>query len=292
MKHVALFFVLGALLLAAQRGLEASAEPPRLVVSVPARADAAAVERAIDQAVLTDLALSGPALHADPIVREHLLRAMRGVSGDSAPPARSLERAIELGVHRADPVVRERLAFQGEQMLRAGLGAVAPTEQDLAAYLQHHAARYREPERVSFRQVFLARSRRGERLDRDAAALATRLASLRPDDPELALLSDPTILPLSLRAASERDIDARLGAGAGKAVLASADGRWTGPIGSAYGAHFVWIEARTPAGLPDAATLRPRLVADYTHDASATRVASELARLRRSYRIDVRRSGS
>jgi peptidyl-prolyl cis-trans isomerase C len=295
MKHVAAFFAIGALLFGVRRGIAAQeSERPALVITVPARATTDEVERAIDQAVLTNLALSGPALRADPIVREQLLRAMDGVQrepGERAGEA-ELERAIALGVHRADPVVRERLAFQGEQMLRARLSPLVPSDAQLEAYLAEHAARYREPERVTFRQVFLARSRRGAQLERDAAAIATRLEPLAPGDPALLTVSDPTILPLRLEAVSERDIDARLGPGVGEAVLASPERAWSKPVASAYGLHFVWIETRTPAGLPPLHQLRAQVRADFEHDALRTRLAAELAGLRKSYRIDVRRSGS
>jgi hypothetical protein len=293
MKHVAAFFAIGALLFGVRRGFDAHAsERPALVVTVPARATAAEVERAIDQAVLTNLALSGPALHADPVVREQLLRAMRGVERGTGDATAELERAIALGVHRADPVVRERLAFQGEQMLRARVAPLAPSDAQLEAYLASHEARYREPERVTFRQVFLSRMRRGAALDGDAAALGVRLRNLRPDDPALPALCDPTILPLAISAASADDIDARLGPNMGGAVIASPERTWSGPFTSAYGLHFVWVEARTPARLPALAELRAKVRSDFEHDARREQLAAELATLRKGYRIDVRRSGS
>jgi hypothetical protein len=175
MRHLALFFVLGAVLFFVKRGVEATmAERPQLVVSVPSSASAADVERAIEQALLTDLALSGPSLRSDPVVREQLVQAMGGARANQGE-ATLVERALSLGVHRVDPVVRERLAFQGEQMLRSRVAVAEPSDAQLLLYMREHDARYRQPARASFMHVFLSRARRGAALASDAAELLARL---------------------------------------------------------------------------------------------------------------------
>jgi hypothetical protein len=299
MKHLAAFFAIGALLFGVSRGLDGEErERPRLVVDVPQHASPGEVERIIDQAVLIDLALRDPAaLRADPIVREQLLRAMEGVRdrpGERVDASAQLERAIALGAYRADPVVRERLAFQGSHMLRArsAVPRDGASEAELAAYLARHEARYREPARATFRQLHLSRTRRGAELEADARTLAARLQGIGPDDPGLPRLSDPTILPMSMSAASEREIDARFGPGVGKAVLASRERAWSGPIASSYGLIFVWVEARSEARLPALHELESRVRSDAWFDGVEARLARDLATLRKSYDIDVRRSGS
>src|SRR5688572_14827914 len=100
MRHLALFFVLGAVLFFAKRTIESNTpERPHLVVTVPAAATGTDVERAIDQALLTDLALSGPSVRNDPVVREQLVRSMGGTREGEEEPV-LIERALSLGVHR------------------------------------------------------------------------------------------------------------------------------------------------------------------------------------------------
>src|SRR6202008_2866117 len=110
-----------------------------------AQASPPEVERAIDEAVLVDQALAHGGALIDPVVREQLLRSMRiGPSSEQGSDAELLERALSLGLPRADPLVRQRLSFQAQQVLRAGARLEAPSDAVLAAYLEQHAQRYRE----------------------------------------------------------------------------------------------------------------------------------------------------
>jgi hypothetical protein len=289
MRHVCAFLLLGALLFVAKRGFEhVQASAQRLIVSVPKSASEQEVERAINQALLTDLALSGPAVRADPVVRDQLLRAVSNAD-ESASEGELVQRALELGIQRVDPVVRERLAFQGEQMLRAALPLPEPSDAELERYLRAHEPRYVQPERVSLTQVFVSRSLRGARVDAEAAALKQKCehdetAKLHP-----ARFSDPTILPLRVDGASAADIDARFGPGVAERVLASAPGVWSGPIASPYGLHLVFVHAREPRRTPALSEIRARVRSDFLYDRAKSALDRELARLRKTYVIDVQR---
>jgi hypothetical protein len=290
MRHLVSFFVLGALAFALKREL-AHGEQDRalLVVSVPAQASAAEVERAVDQAVLTNLVLSTDAVKVDPVVRDQLLRAMRATRDEHRTDDAALSRALALGVQRVDPVVRERLAFQGEQVLRAHLPVPVPDDAMLSEYLRAHDVRYRVPRQIWFRQLFLSRGLRGAGLDHAAQVLAERFKQAPLSRADERALSDPTMLPASQAAASESEIDARYGPGVGARVFDSPIDTWSGPISSAYGAHFVFVEQQTPEHLPALHEIRARVLADFLHDESERMLRTTLARQRTHYRIEVRR---
>ena len=291
MRHLLAFFVLGGLLFAARRGLEhRAAEPPSLVVSVPRTASDAEVARAVDRALLTDLALSGPALSADPVVRDQVLRSLGSVES-GASEGELVKRSLALGVQRVDPVVRERLAFQGEQMLRAAFPLPEPGDDELARYLAAHRERYLRPERVTFTQVFVSRSLHGARAQARAQALLRSCARGPSCSAQPALHSDPTILPFTMALASAREIDARFGPGMAEHVSKAELGAWTGPVRSAYGLHLVLVQARAPAGLPALHEIRERVRSDAMHDASGAALQRALARLKQSYRVEVQRVG-
>lgn len=293
MRHLVAFFVIGTALFFVKERLFARARTePLLVVNVPRTASEADVERAIDEALLTDLALSELSVKSDPVVRDQLLKAMRGARDPHDTDTELLERAFALGVHRVDPVVRQRLAFQGEQLLRARTRLDEPSDSELTRYMEAHRERYREPARASFQQVFLSKSRRKERLEDDAREVLAKLSRAELSGAELRALSDPTILPLTLTKVSAREIDARFGPKVGEAVFASPVAAWSGPIRSPYGLHFVRIRELVPAFMPTLDTVWARVRADYLHDLSRARVSAELRKLRARYRIDVRRSGA
>ncbi len=292
MRHLLSFLVLGALLFFGKRAVETHlSERPQLFVQVQASADEREVERAIDEAVLLELALSSRSALIDPLVRDQLLRAMRlqeharGQDHDQA----LLEQALSLGVHRVDPVVRQRLIFQAQQVLRASLQAPVPTRAELQAYRSLHVDRYREPARVSFRQVFLSRNRRGKQLQADATALAQRLTNPQLGPSAIAALSDPTLLPFELERASVGEIDARFGPGVGQRVHSLAEARWSGPIASSYGVHLVYVTARHQGRLPALAEQQRRVLSDFRHDAGERALKAAVRTRREGYRIVLRR---
>jgi hypothetical protein len=293
LRAIAVFFVLGLALLGLKRVLTPVAPPPTLVVTVAADAKPGEVDRAIDEAILIDRALAGRNALLDPIVREQLLRGMRLLpEQDDAAEQSQIQRAVELGVHRHDPLIRQRLVFQAEQVLRASVQVPYPQAEELAAYWLAHADRYRQAERVSFVQVFLSRSRRGDALSAAAKALGARLSNAQPSA-ELALReSDPSILPRQLQSASTREIAARFGDAFAEALVNAPPAQWHGPIASSYGLHFVWLSSREPARLPPLTELRQRVAADWLHDRREQAVLSNLRALRSQYRIEVQRQRS
>lgn len=302
LRHLALFFLLGLGLFGLKRVLGAQAPRPLLVVHVPAKATSEEVERAIDEAVLVDQGLARGGALLDPVVRDQILRSMRVSSlGPQEEPSTSrgqqettdeqlLDRALSLGVHHADPLIRKRLAFQAEQLLRGRVHAAPPTPAELERYLAEHAERYRKPARVSFAHVFISRSRHPDDLEVAVSRAGERLNRERPAPGEAFRYSDPTILPLQITRATAAEIAARFGERFEQGLRDAPVGSWFGPISSSYGDHFVQVAAREPAQLASVAELRGRLVADRDKDLKAAQVAREVRNLRDAYRLEVQRA--
>jgi hypothetical protein len=288
-RHLVVFFVLGGILFAITRGIDEREvrERPRLVVNVGRDVPAADVERAIDQAVLFHEALARGAALADPVVRAQLATHM-GLTPDTDPGTRELElaRALDLGVARADPSIRERLAFQAFQVLRAEARLDEPSDETLAAYVEAHRARYLAKERLDLTHVFASRERHGPMLERHAEGLAARLAAgLSEGDAHR--VSDPSILPLSYREITSAELDNRFGPGFAAAVSKVPLRTWSTPIASSYGLHFVWVSRRVPQRMPELSTLRARVRADYLEDQRNRSARQALAQLRQHYEIEL-----
>jgi hypothetical protein len=290
MRHVLVFFALGALLLTAKRQLlePGSADAARpLTVHVTAQADEAEVERAIDEAVLVEEALLITPVSRDPVVRAHLIAAALPLSGARANDSdeRLVARALELGLHHADPVIRQRLAFQMEQLLAARLPPASDDE--LQRFFEQHKAKYTKPRQTSFTQLFFSRAKHGAGLERHAAELLAKLRS-QPMPLEAALaLADPTLLPRSLAAATDAAIDARFGHGFAAAIARSELGAWFGPVLSSYGLHLVHVDARGTRAEPFFSQVRATVSADYDEQRRRQVVREQTLELRASYRIDL-----
>ncbi|MDB4991224.1 MAG: hypothetical protein JWN04_6402 [Myxococcaceae bacterium] len=297
-RRLMLFFVLGALLLGAKRGLSQSYVRARelpLQVVIKDSAGSLELERAIDEAVLVEHAVSLGGALIDPVVREQLLSSMRGrarvetaTKAILEDDAALLQPALALGLHRADVVTRQRLMFQAEQLLTASNASTPATDRELTAYLHAHAARYTQPTRFSFTQVALVRARHGARLAQDAASLLEGLTRQAPAEAQ-AQQGDPTLLPRSLDCAPAAALEARFGPSFGAALQDLPLDRWSGPVPSAYGLHLVFLRARSPKSVPALADIRTRVLADYRHDQRRELLRARVRALRGHYRIEVRR---
>ena len=284
------FAILGALLVAARRTfrdhtpvLTASAT---LVVRVDAKATDAEVERQMDEAVLLAFAIRSGFVHNDAAVRDRLVRNVR-FADDAFDDKSALAEAIELDMHRTDPVARGRLIWLAtEALAQATDPADLPREEALEAYLDEHRSRFERAPTLSFEQIFVSRERRGEDFERRVKRVAR--------NPDVSL-SDPSLLPGRMVAASPTRIDARFGDGFAARLLARGDTGskpgWSGPIPSAFGAHFVRVTKRTSGQSPTLEEVRERVRHDYLADTRGARVRDALVRLRDAYRIRVRIEG-
>jgi len=305
MRHLVWFFVLGAALLAGKSALErVRARDAIAPLAVHVKADASSVdrERAIDEAVLVEEALRSGGALIDPVVREQLLSSMRATlrAGARGPSAATrvdtgseddnalLERAVALGLHRADPVTRQRLAFQAEQLLTARVASEQPSDRVLGAYLAAHPQRYAVPLRFSFVQVFVGSVRHGAQLDADASTLLSELTQKRVSGDGALALGDPTLIPRRFTATDAVAVDAQLGVGFAEALLRGQVGVWSGPVVSAYGRHLVLIEERSEARVPALGELYERVLADYRHDRRREVLHERLRSLRTLYRVELR----
>ena len=80
---------------------------------------------------------------------------------------------------RDDPVIRRRVA-QKVEFLAQELTPATPTDAELQAWLDQHAADYRVDARYSFTQVYFDPSRHGAELEADLDKAQRLLAKGRP----------------------------------------------------------------------------------------------------------------
>ena len=161
-----------------------------------------------------------------------------------------VREAMALGLDRNDTIVRRRLRQKMEFVNEGELKLSLASNQELQGHLMAHADRFRSEPLVSFEQVFLDPARRGDRLNRDAAAFKAQLNSkgqgLNPS-----ALGDPLAM-IESRWSEERrsELVAQFGSTFTDALLEQPRGSWVGPIPSAYGMHLVRVSSVKPGALP------------------------------------------
>jgi len=130
--------------------------------------------------------------------------------------------------------------------IEARAGADEPTDTEMASYLERHLERFSSPPRVSFSQVFIDPSRRGNTAEEKAQTLLSRLRATGGGPADAAGLGDPSLAPRDDVLRSERELAKLLGPEFAARVMDLAPGSWNGPLPSSLGFHLVWVREKRP----------------------------------------------
>jgi hypothetical protein len=293
------FAVLGALLFAFERAF--LREPPQPVpVRVPLErvealreealrmgaaqdeaALAALVQAEVDDELLYRRAREQGLLRDDPVVFQRLVQNLRFAGADPSRDDASLyAEALELGLDRSDPVVRRRLVQRMRLALEGAALAGEPSEDELRSRYREDAARYQQPARTRFAQLYFARGH-----EREARAALAELRAGQVPPAQAVARGEPFLHPFAQPAQADAELAARFGREFADALAGLPAGSWQGPVPSAYGQHLVYIEERTPAGQAPFESVREPLRLALLAERRARALEAELARMRQGVRV-------
>jgi hypothetical protein len=210
------------------------------------------------------------------------------------PTARELDGLIEkyirgevlyreaqgLGLDRDDPYIRNRLALKLETLLDDLSAGAEPADEELARFLAEHAERFAEPERLSFRQVYVSSERSA-----DPAAEAQRVLKLLQDGQDPDRFGDVSMLAARFDGASPADVERVFGGDFVDALAEVEPGAWHGPVRSPFGLHLVRIAERLPAQLPALEQIRDAVLAEWLDQQRREAREQAYARLRERYKV-------
>jgi hypothetical protein len=189
---------------------------------------------------------------------------------------------LALGLDRDDLVIRRRLRQKVEYLHTDLVAYPPPTEAELEAFLKANRDRFREPEALSFVQVFIdPEENAGSPHDR-----ATQL--LRELRAGVEVAGDATTLPGAMARASEREIGAIFGTRFAADAVALEGNGWIGPVASSFGLHLVRIDERRSARIPALAEVRAQVVRDFESARRKDQNERFLEELRERYEVEVR----
>jgi parvulin-like peptidyl-prolyl isomerase len=246
----------------------------------------ALVESVVSEEIFFREALARGFEQGDRSIRWRLVQKMRFLGEDQGDDDTTLYRkALKMGLHESDPVVRRILVEKIRLLI--GRTAPEPSEQRLADWYRAHIADYQQAERVTLRQVYFDRERRGAEGARHAADIAAVRAAGRGADAASALGGDPFVVGNELRWQGRADLAKLFGAAFVDEVFSMPAGRWEGPVESAYGWHLVFVEQRVDARTPDLAQVRSRVLKAVENASRNQRVSEFLAHVRSQYTIRV-----
>ena len=197
-------------------------------------------------------------------------------------------QAKAMGLDEDDTIVRRRMRQKLEFLTEDGASqAAAPTEQELRAYFEQHADKYREEAKLTFEHVFFSRERRGKSVEADAKTLLTQLNGRRAAAVNLDTAGDPSLLPIEMNSASRSEIAALFGEAFTQRLLEVEPGGWADPLESSYGLHLVLVRERAPGNLPELAKVRDAVQRDLLSERRQRALDAAYQRLRAQYVVRV-----
>ena len=158
--------------------------------------------------------------------------------------------AIAMGLGEGDPITRRRLAQKIEFLTKDVARLKEPDAGELEAYFADNIDDYREPDRITFTQVFVNPDKRGAATLDDAADLLEELKAQGEPSEETSDMGDRFMLQSYFPQKSELDVRRLMGSGFAVEVMTLEPGQWHGPVLSGYGVHLIYVHAFQAAPEP------------------------------------------
>ena len=147
--------------------------------------------------------------------------------------------ALTMGLNQHDQVIRRRLAQKLEFLAKDLVALTPPTDEELLTYFDAHQARYQEPARYTFTQVFIDPDKRGDATLDDAEAIKASLIVKGDAVEDPGALGDDFMLQNWYPEKDAVEIQKLFGSGFTESLVELSPGQWHGPILSGYGVHLV-----------------------------------------------------
>ena len=193
--------------------------------------------------------------------------------------------ATAIGLDRDDAVIKRRMRQKMEFILEDITTQAEPSEGELREYLQKHANAYLTEPRIAFRHVFISASRRGAGAESDARQVLYLLRG--GADP--VSVGDPTALEFEIPLSSVREVNSQFGNEFGTKAFETEAGRWTGPIGSAFGLHLILITSRIDSRLPELGEVLEQVKRDWMIDRQNELKNAAYEKIRERYSVTVQK---
>ena len=184
--------------------------------------------------------------------REPTTEELSGLVREYVREVALYRHAVAMGLDQNDPTIR-RMLSQKLQTLTQNMVelSLSPTEQELRAYFEANAERYRAPDLITFTQVFVDPDLRDDATLGDAEKILADLRALAEPTENIQAFGDPFMLQRYYPQKDELEIRKLFGGGFTQSVFELAPGEWHGPVLSGYGVHLVYVHHLGKAPAPE-----------------------------------------
>jgi len=194
--------------------------------------------------------------------------------------------ALAMGLDKDDQVVRRRMSQKMEFISNDLASLAEPDDTQLQTYLDKRSEKFAIPGRISYSQVYLDTSQRGDRVFGDAAKLLEEL-SQSTVDVDISMAGDSFMGGYSFVDETDFGVSRLFGKAFARELFKLPVGEWTGPVESGYGLHLVRIDSRTDSRAPALEQVRDKVRFEWL--AEQQRKTNDLlySELRKRYEITI-----
>jgi hypothetical protein len=191
--------------------------------------------------------------------------------------------ALVLGLDKDDTIVRRRMRQKLEFLAGDATSLVAPSDQELQAWLERNPDKFRVEPTRAFSQIYFA----GGEKPPPAVAKALEQLGRAAGEARALELGEATMLPREMPPSAVGEIGRVFGDDFAREVARLEPGRWAGPVQSGYGWHLVRVSERTEGGTRPLPEVREAVKREWQSARSREVVDSTYATLRGKYTIEI-----
>lgn len=199
--------------------------------------------------------------------------------------------AKALGLDEGDYVIRQRMVQKLEFMTEAATTLSPPDDAAVAAYYDANKEDYYEPPGATFAHVFISiDGKTAEETEQEAEAMLARLRADGARFEDATHYGDRFLFHTNYVERTYDYIKSQLGADATKTIFDSATplSQWIGPVFSKYGAHLIFVTARTPGRVPALDEIKKTVAEDAARAARKKQVNALIDDIIKDYSPTVR----
>ena len=205
---------------------------------------------------------------------------MRGLVETFVREEIAYREGVAIGLDKDDAVIKRRIR-QKYELITEEENRSAPSDADLAAFLNANPAKFARPGLVTFEQIFFdPASTSPEAVDQARAALA------RGGNP--ASFGQPSMLPNKVGDSAIDQVASEFGDGFARSIESVPAGRWVGPIASGFGVHLVLVDRRAAPVVPPLAQVRAVVAREWESDQRGRAAEAAYRKIRAGYDVRVK----
>lgn len=194
--------------------------------------------------------------------------------------------ARAMGLDQEDIVIQRRLRQKLELLAEDVASLAAPTDQDLQDYLAANPEAFALEPRLTLRQIYFSRDRRGAAAEQDARTLLEQISGSQ-STADFESLGDPLPLPSEIVDMGEGEVARLFGESFVSGLQGLETGAWLGPVESGFGLHLVFIERREAGRVPGLDEVRDEVQREWLSERRRQAVDQLYERLAENYRIEI-----